>query len=114
MEKEIIELFQPIQAHGETVSELQLRRPTAQECREIRAFPYTLGQDMLPVAALDVAAKYIMRCCAIPESSVNQLCLEDLSKITWLIIGFFMQKEKASTSDVSSSSSPTLSESAST
>lgn len=92
MEKEIITLREPIQAHGETVTELQLRRPTAQECREIRSFPYTLGQDMLPVAATDVAAKYIQRCCAIPESSVNQLSLEDFNAITWQIIGFFMPK----------------------
>lgn len=96
MEKETFKLREPIKAHDETLDALQLRRPTAQECREIRAFPYTLGQDMLPVAAPDVAAKYITRCCAIPESSVNQLGLEDFNELTWRIIGFFMPKAGAS------------------
>ena len=97
MEKQTVKLTQPIMAHGEPVTELQLRRPTALECREIRAFPYTLGADMRPVAALDVVGKYIIRCCAIPESSVNELALEDFNAITWDIIGFFMQKAPAST-----------------
>lgn len=93
MEKETFKLRTPITAHGETLHELQVRRPTAQECREIRAFPYTLGQDGLPVAAVDVAAKYICRCAAIPESSVNQLHLGDLNHLTWKIIGFFVSQE---------------------
>ncbi|PMZ36731.1 ArsR family transcriptional regulator, partial [Pseudomonas sp. GW247-3R2A] len=39
---------------------------------------------------MDVAAKYIAICTAIPPSSVNQLDLADLNDLSWQIAGFFM------------------------
>ncbi|WP_460418786.1 phage tail assembly protein [Pseudomonas sp. microsymbiont 2] len=84
------ELATPIQAHGEQVKELTLRRPTVQECRAIKVLPYTIGGDGYPVVDLDAAAKYIAVCATIPASSVNQLDLSDLNTLAWIVVGFFM------------------------
>lgn len=94
-----LKLSTPIQAHGEEVTELTLRRPTAQEARAIKALPYTIGADEAVGLDLDVAAKYIAVCAAIPPSSVNQLDLADLNTLAWQVAGFFMTPAlKASTS----------------
>ncbi|HCV39186.1 MAG TPA: ArsR family transcriptional regulator [Pseudomonas sp.] len=86
-------LTAPIQAHGEEVKELTLRRPTVQECRAIKALPYNLGESGYPVVDVEVAAKYIAVCATIPASSVNQLDLADLNAVAWLVVGFFMPRD---------------------
>ncbi|MCE1119106.1 phage tail assembly protein [Pseudomonas sp. NMI795_08] len=86
-------LATPIQAHGEEVKELSLRRPTVQECRAIKVLPYTVGGDGYPVVDLEAAAKYIALCAVIPASSVNQLELSDLNTLAWIIVGFFMPQD---------------------
>ncbi|CAG8864083.1 phage tail assembly protein [Pseudomonas fluorescens] len=83
-------LSQPIQAHGEEVSRISLRRPTVPECRGIKALPYVIGKDEAVTLDLDVAAKYIAICGAIPQSSVNQLDLNDLNGLAWAVAGFFL------------------------
>ena len=79
----------PIQAHGEEVSSIKLRRPTVVECRAIKSLPYTIGKDEEVSLNLDVAAKYIAVCSAIPATSVNQLDLADLNSLAWEVVGFF-------------------------
>ncbi|QXH33111.1 phage tail assembly protein [Pseudomonas muyukensis] len=93
------ELATPIQAHGEEVQELNLRRPTVQECRAIKVLPYNLGGDGYPVVDLEAAAKYIAVCAAIPASSVNQLELSDLNTLAWIIVGFFMPQDSKQSAD---------------
>lgn len=86
-------LAAPIQAHGEEVKELTLRRPTVQECRTIKSLPYTVGDSGYPVMEVEAAAKYIAVCAGIPASSVNQLDLTDLNQIGWAIVGFFTRQD---------------------
>lgn len=88
-------LAAPIQAHGEEVKELTLRRPTVQECRAIKSLPYTVGDSGYPVMEVEVAAKYIAVCAGIPASSVNQLDLTDLNQIGWAIVGFFTRQDSS-------------------
>ena len=104
MQKEKFTLSEPIKAHGETLHELFVRRPTPEECRAIKAFPYVLGDTGLPVAEPEAAAKYMAVCCAIPPSSVNQLDLHDFNQLAWKIIGFFVNS-KAKTPPMESSES---------
>lgn len=87
---ETIKLSSPIQAHGEELTELTLRRPTAQEARAIKALPYKIDADEAVSLDLDVAAKYIAVCAAVPPSTVNQLDLADLNSLAWMVAGFFM------------------------
>lgn len=87
---EPIKLAQPIEAHGEQLTELTLRRPTVQEVRAIKAMPYKLDKNEDVYLDMDVAAKYIAVCAGIPPSSVNQLDLSDLNTLAWAIFSFFM------------------------
>lgn len=100
MQKETFPLSTPITAHGETLSSLEVRRPTPAECRVIKAFPYTISEQNLPVAEPAAAAKYMAVCCGIPPSSVDQLDLHDFNQLAWMIISFFVAPAaKASTTE---------------
>lgn len=83
-------LLVPIKAHGEELTVLQVRRPTPQEVRAIKAFPYVLAENNMPVVEADIACKYLAVCAGIPQSSVEQLDLADLNALSWMVVGFFM------------------------
>lgn len=95
MSTETHKLSAPIQAHGEDVTELEIRRPTTPECRAIKVLPYTIGADGYPNPDLEAAAKYIAVCARIPPTSVNQLALSDLNTLAWVLVGFFMPQGSA-------------------
>lgn len=80
----------PITAHGDQLTELEVRRPTTKEVRAIKALPYTLSENSMPVVEPDVVCKYIAVCAAIPQSSVEQLDLADLNELAWVLINFFI------------------------
>ena len=86
----LVKLQVPIEAHGEPLLELTLRRPTVQEVRTIKALPYKIDKNEEISLDMDVAAKYIAVCAGIPPSSVNQLDLADLNSLSWAVAGFFM------------------------
>ena len=87
---ESVKLQVAIEAHGEPVTELTMRRPTVQEVRAIKALPYKIDKNEEVSLDMDVAAKYIAVCAGIPPSSVNQLDLADLNALSWAVAGFFM------------------------
>ena len=84
-------LTAPIQAHGEEVHSITLRRPTVAECRAIRSIPYVIEKDESVSLNLDVAGKYIAVCGAIPATSVNQLDIGDLNDLAWSVVSFFLK-----------------------
>ncbi|MBH8610493.1 phage tail assembly protein [Pseudomonas mohnii] len=90
-----IKLQVAIEAHGEPLTELTLRRPTVQEVRAIKALPYRIDKNEEVGLDMDVAAKYIAVCAGIPPSSVNQLDLADLNALSWAVAGFFMSAASA-------------------
>jgi hypothetical protein len=92
---EVIQLQAAIDAHGEPLTTLTLRRPTVLEVRAIKALPYKIGKDEEVTLDMDVAAKYIAVCAGIPPSSVNQLDLADLNALSWTVAGFFMTAASA-------------------
>lgn len=83
-------LAHPIKAHGNELTSVTLRRPTAKECRAIGRMPYGLDDRQMPTPELSVATKYLVVCLDIPESSVDQLDLSDLNQLIWALIGFFL------------------------
>ena len=85
-----VKLQVAIEAHGEPLTELNLRRPTVQEVRAIKALPYKIDKSEEVSLDMDVAAKYIAVCTGIPPSSVNQLDLADLNTLSWAVASFFM------------------------
>lgn len=88
----IHKLHKPIQAHGEEVTEIELREPTGQEILDI-GFPYliVIGDD--DVQAMQIQArtvgKYISKLAKIPPTSVGQLCGADLSALMGVVLSFF-------------------------
>ncbi|MEH6412822.1 phage tail assembly protein [Pseudomonas sp. CGJS7] len=106
--KEIIPLSEPIQAHGEEVIQLELRRPTGVEIRQIKGLPYKMDKDESITLDMDVAAKYIAVCGQIPPSSVNLLAPYDLNNAAWAVAGFFLTpaSAKSKASLPSSTTSP--------
>ena len=86
----LVKLQVAIEAHGEPVTELTMRRPTVQEVRAIKALPYKIDKNEEVSLDMDVAAKYIAVCAGIPPSSVNQLDLADLNSLSWAVASFFM------------------------
>ena len=90
-----VKLQVAIEAHGEPVTELVLRRPTVQEVRAIKALPYKIDKNEEVSLDMDVAAKYIAVCAGIPAPSVNQLDLADLNNLAWIVAGFFMTAASA-------------------
>ena len=90
-----VKLQVAIEAHGEPLTELTLRRPTVQEVRAIKALPYKIDKNEEVGLDMDVAAKYIAVCTGIPPSSVNQLDLADLNSLSWAVAGFFMSAASA-------------------
>lgn len=80
----------PIEAHGESLSVLTIRRPTPQEARAIKALPYKIDSNEEVTLELETAAKYIAVCAAIPPSAVNQLDLSDFNALCWKVAGFFL------------------------
>jgi len=84
-------LTTPIKAHGDEVSQLDLRRPTPAEVKKIGALPYRLTDMRTGAYSPDmkVIGEYISVCASIPPSSVDQLELVDLNQVSWVICGFF-------------------------
>lgn len=85
----------PIDAHGESLEVVALRRPTVQEVRAIKALPYKIDQEEAVTLDTDVSAKYIAVCAGIPPSSVNQLDLGDFNTLAWTVAGFFLKPASA-------------------
>lgn len=72
-----VRLTYPILAHGQEVTELALRRPTAGDMRKFG--------DLQPFAMITAL---IAPCASIPPSSVDQLDAADLGKVSEVIGGF--------------------------
>ena len=87
---DLVKLQVAIEAYGEPLTELTMRRPTVQEVRAIKALPYKIDKNEEVSLDMDVAAKYIAVCAGIPPSSVNQLDLADLNSLSWAVASFFM------------------------
>lgn len=86
-------LVDEIEAHGEQVKRLELRRPTVTEIRAVKALPYAIGQGEKVELDTEACAKYVAVCAGIPPSSVNQMDPHDFNKACWVVAGFFLKSE---------------------
>ena len=78
MEKVKVKLSDPIQAHGETVGEIEIKKPLAREVIK-HGFPTTPA----------LAAKFISDLAGIPPSSVESMSIKDFSACVEVIGSFF-------------------------
>jgi hypothetical protein len=89
-----VTLSKPITAHGESVSELELREPTTKDVIEL-GLPTLIvigdaGDSGVEIRT-KVVARYISRLAAIPMGSVEALALSDHATLTGVVLGFFGQ-----------------------
>lgn len=89
----------PIKAHAESVTQLELRRPTVAEVRKIGRMPYVAVDASGKVTPdMSVVPDYIAVCAGIPPSSVDQLDLSDLNQLGWMVSNFFMEPASSASS----------------
>lgn len=88
MEKVKIKLSKSVEAHGETVFELNLRPPIGKDIRK-NGFPYTMDDQGNLSFNTKAIAKYIEELAEIPPSSVDALTPSDFQKCFSEIMGFF-------------------------
>ncbi|CAG9195897.1 conserved hypothetical protein [Paraburkholderia tropica] len=91
-------LSEPIEAHGDTLKALKLRKPTPADARAVKALPYQIAQDESVQINPDAAAKYIERLAGIPGSSVASIDIVDFNNLCWTVAGFFMNSGSAKSS----------------
>ncbi|WP_298214627.1 phage tail assembly protein [Acidocella sp.] len=86
-----MKLIKPIQAHGETITELNFREPTGNDIIAC-GFPFkieTSGRETKQVIDTQAIGAYIAALAGIPSSSVAQLAVLDYTRAMGEIVGFF-------------------------
>lgn len=86
-----LSLSRPIQAHGETVTELTFREPTAKDIIAA-GFPFsvkTSGETATREFNMDSVAELISDLAAIPRPSVAQLSVLDFTRAMGAVLDFF-------------------------
>lgn len=97
-----VTLSTPIQAHGEEVTELDLREPTAEDVIAL-GYPYLIiisGDDDSQAMEIrpKIIARYIAKLAGIPPSAINKVTPGDFSRLTGAVMGFFGVEAEASSS----------------
>lgn len=90
MSNKVITLSVPIQAHGDQVSKLELKKPTGEQvCR--LGLPYTMTPDGEVSINMKKVKGYLIELCSIPASAVEQIEPADLNTAAWDVAGFFLK-----------------------
>lgn len=84
-----VRLAVPIEAHGETLTELVLREPTGKDIR-ISGMPFRFhAEDGTIVTDTASVHRYIASLAAVPPSTVDRLAPGDWSAAMAVVLGFF-------------------------
>lgn len=83
-----IKLNKPIDAHGEEVTEIELRDITGGDVIDLGQ-PMNVNADQSFNFRMDVVARYISRLAGIPMSSVREMSPGDITNCAAEIAGFF-------------------------
>jgi hypothetical protein len=91
-----VTLAKPIEAHGETLSQLTMREPTGKDIR-INGMPFRFHADDGTIVT-DAASvhRYIAALAAVPPSAVDRLAPIDWASAMSAVLGFFGQAPTAS------------------
>lgn len=87
-----VTLSKSIQAHGEDVTELELREPTGEDVIAI-GYPYLIliGDDDSQAMEIrpKIIARYVGKLAGIPPSAINKVTPGDFSRLTGAVMSFF-------------------------
>jgi hypothetical protein len=96
-------LATPVEAHGEEITVLRLRRPNAADLAEC-GMPFKMGQDgvidLNPRAMMQLAA----RLASVPPSTVGSMDISDFIALQGVLANFFAPRE--TTTEAAESSTP--------
>lgn len=94
----VVKLTKPIAAHGEQITEVTLREPTAEDVMEI-GYPYLIvtGDDKSEAIELraKIVGRYVVKLGKIPLSSVKEMSVPDLQTMQAVVMNFFGQTQDA-------------------
>ncbi len=84
-----VKLAVPIEAHGETLSELTMREPVGKDIR-INGMPFRFhAEDGSIITDAAAVHRYIAALAAVPPSTVDRLAPSDWSAAMAAVLGFF-------------------------
>lgn len=84
-----VTLATPIEAHGETLSELTLRTPNGKDIR-VTGMPFRMSSsDESIITDAAVVHRYIANLAGIPPSAVDRLSPVDFFAAMGVVLGFF-------------------------
>lgn len=84
-----VKLAVPIEAHGETLTELVLREPTGKDIR-VNGMPFRFhAEDGSIITDAAAVHRYIAALAAVPPSTVDRLAPSDWSAAMAAVLGFF-------------------------
>ena len=95
IEKIKITLSTAIEAHGEILKELEIRKPLGRDVRKY-GFPYSIDSFGRMIIDTMAGAGYIESLAGIPPSAVDSLSAIDFQTILMEIISFFGNAPKTS------------------
>ncbi|MBW6399982.1 phage tail assembly protein [Roseomonas sp. HJA6] len=91
-----VPLTKPIEAHGETLSELTLREPTGKDIR-LCGMPFRIGaEDGSIIIDTSAMAKMIGGLAGLPPSAIDKMPPSDWSAAMAAVLGFFGMAPAAS------------------
>lgn len=83
-----VKLIEPVEAHGKTTSEIELKRPRAAQIIK-HGYPMKITADGVVEFKADIVAAYIADLAGIPPSSVALLSIMDFQSLLGEIVSFF-------------------------
>lgn len=86
----IVTLTKPIEAHGETLTELVLREPTVPDMRRV-GLPFRMGGDTAIIMDAARTCDYISLLAGIPPSAVDRMAPADILTAFTVLIPFFVE-----------------------
>jgi hypothetical protein len=104
-ETKTVPLAKPIAAHGETLNELVLRRPTVKELRACGQ-PYRVsgaGEGGSVQADYNACAKLLAAICGVPPSSIDEMDSGDFDDACMILVGFTKPAPREATASASAS-----------
>lgn len=88
MSSRVVDLTKPVTAHGQTLTQLELSEPTAEDIMEL-GYPFLVHQGGSIELRPKVVGQYVVRLAKVPMPTVKQLSISDLQACTAEVMGFF-------------------------
>lgn len=93
---ETIKLAHPIDAHGETVTQITIRKPKGGDVMDI-GVPFKTEANGTALPDMGMMGAYISKLAGIPVSSVRNMEVADLMQAVQVVAGFFGETTLAPT-----------------